>query len=53
MVRYSTIYRVTDTNKNDKVADAACDPDALLVKSMYNMMKETSEIRTTKAKEIK
>ena len=49
----SLMYRITDTNKDDKVLDAACGSGAFLVKSMCNMMKEAGGIRTTKAKEIK
>lgn len=49
----SLMYRVTDTNKDDKVLDAACGSGAFLVKSMCNMMKEAGGVKTDKAKKIK
>lgn len=49
----SLMYRITETNKEDKVIDAACGSGSFLVKSMCNMMKEAGGVRTKKADEIK
>lgn len=49
----SLMYRITDTNQNNVVLDAACGSGAFLVKSMCNMIKDAGGIRTDKAKHIK
>ena len=49
----SLMYRITDTNLNSIVLDAACGSGAFLVKSMCNMIKEAGGVRTDKAKRIK
>ncbi len=49
----SLMYRITETNKDDIILDAACGSGAFLVKSMCNMIKEAGGIRTKKAKDIK
>ena len=49
----SLMYRITETNKDDIVLDAACGSGSFLVKSMCNMVKEAGGNRTNKAKEIK
>lgn len=49
----SLMYRITDTNKDDIILDAACGSGAFLVKAMCNMIKEAGGNRTNKAKEIK
>lgn len=49
----SLMYRITGTNKDDIVLDAACGSGAFLVKAMCNMIKESGGNRTDKAKEIK
>lgn len=49
----SLMYRITETNKDDKVLDAACGSGAFLVKSMCNMMKEAGGVRTKEAEDIK
>ena len=49
----SLMYRITETNKNDIVLDAACGSGAFLVKAMCNMIKEAGGNRTIKAKNIK
>ena len=49
----SLMYRITETNKDDIVLDAACGSGAFLVKAMCNMIKEAGGNRTDKAKAIK
>ena len=49
----SLMYRITETNKDDIVLDAACGSGAFLVKAMCNMIKEAGGNRTDKAKDIK
>lgn len=49
----SLMYRITETNKDDIILDAACGSGAFLVKSMCNMVKEAGGNRTDKAKLIK
>ena len=49
----SLMYRITETNKDDIVLDAACGSGAFLVKAMCNMIKEAGGNRTVKAKDIK
>lgn len=49
----SLMYRITETNKDDIVLDAACGSGAFLVKAMCNMIKEAGGTRTQKAKNIK
>ena len=49
----SLMYRITETNMNDIVLDAACGSGAFLVKAMCNMIKEAGGNRTNKAKDIK
>ena len=49
----SLMYRITDTNKDDIVLDAACGSGAFLVKAMCNMVKEAGGNRTNKAADIK
>ena len=49
----SLMYRITETNMNDIVLDAACGSGAFLVKAMCNMIKEAGGNRTTKARDIK
>lgn len=49
----SLMYRLIEVNKNDVVLDAACGSGTFLVKSMYNMIKETGGEKTDKAQEIK
>ena len=49
----SLMYRITETNKDDIVLDAACGSGAFLVKAMCNMIKEAGGNRTDKAKVIK
>lgn len=49
----SLMYRITETNKDDIILDAACGSGSFLVKAMCNMMKEAGGIRTKKAKSIK
>ena len=49
----SLMYRITETNKDDIVLDAACGSGAFLVKAMCNMIKEAGGNRTNKAKAIK
>ena len=49
----SLMYRITETNQDDIVLDAACGSGAFLVKSMCNMVKDAGGNRTDKAKLIK
>lgn len=49
----SLMYRITETNKDDIVLDAACGSGAFLVKAMCNMIKEAGGNKTDKAKKIK
>lgn len=49
----SLMYRITETNQDDVVLDAACGSGAFLVKSMCNMVKDAGGNRTDKAKLIK
>ncbi len=49
----SLMYRITETNQDDVVLDAACGSGAFLVKSMCNMVKDAGGNRTDKAKSIK
>ncbi len=49
----SLMYRITETNQDDIVLDAACGSGAFLVKSMCNMIKDAGGNRTDKAKSIK
>lgn len=49
----SLMYRITETNQDDIVLDAACGSGAFLVKSMCNMVKDAGGNRTDKAKSIK
>lgn len=49
----SLMYRITETDKDDIVLDAACGSGAFLVKAMCNMIKEAGGNRTDKAKDIK
>ena len=49
----SLMYRITGTNKNDIVLDAACGSGSFLVKAMCNMIKEAGGSRTNKAHDIK
>ena len=49
----SLMYRITETNKDDIILDAACGSGAFLVKAMCNMIKEAGGTRTSKAKNIK
>ena len=49
----SLMYRITETNQDDIVLDAACGSGAFLVKSMCNMIKDAGGSRTNKAKSIK
>ena len=49
----SLMYRITETNKDDVVLDAACGSGSFLVKAMCNMVKEAGGNRTNKAAYIK
>lgn len=49
----SLMYRITETDPNSIVLDAACGSGAFLVKSMCNMIKDSGGVRTNKAKQIK
>ena len=49
----SLMYKITGTNKDDYILDAACGSGAFLVKSMCNMIKESGGNSTKKAKYIK
>ncbi len=49
----SLMYRITETDKEDIVLDAACGSGAFLVKAMCNMIKEAGGNRTNKANQIK
>ena len=49
----SLMYRITETNQDDIILDAACGSGAFLVKSMCNMVKDAGGNRTDKAKLIK
>lgn len=49
----SLMYRLTETNKDDIVLDAACGSGSFLVKAMCNMVDEAGGNRTHKAKQIK
>jgi len=49
----SLMYKITDTNKDDVILDAACGSGAFLVKAMCNMIKESGGNSTQKAKDIK
>ncbi|MGM9697198.1 MAG: N-6 DNA methylase [Prevotella sp.] len=48
----SFVYRITDTNSDDFVLDAACGSGAFLVKSMCNMIKDVGGANTNRAKQI-
>lgn len=47
------MYRLIDVDKDDRVLDAACGSGAFLVKSMCNMIKDASGVKTKKAATIK
>ena len=49
----SLMYRITETNKDDIVLDAACGSGAFIVKAMCNMIKQAGGNRTEKATDIK
>ena len=49
----SLMYRLTETNKDDIVLDAACGSGSFIVKAMCNMVDEAGGNRTHKAKQIK
>ena len=49
----SFMYRLIGVSMNDKVLDATCGSGSFLVKSMYNMIKESGGVGTEKAKKIK
>lgn len=49
----SLMYRLTGTNRNSVVLDAACGSGAFLVKAMCNMVKEAGGIRSSQALGIK
>jgi type I restriction-modification system DNA methylase subunit len=49
----SLIYRITGTNKDDRVLDACCGSGAFLVKAMCNMIRECGGVNSDKAKAIK